>query len=310
MTHPCLSTIERQAAVLEAALRQEVGDHEPWTLLDFPDHSNIGDSAIWVGEYKALKRITGREASYVATCRLDPLAKEGWRNAPGQILLHGGGNFGDLYPLHQNYRLAVLEALPGRRIVQLAQSIHFSSLAALKQTADVVKAHGNFCLFARDTATYEFATQHFECEVKLVPDGAFGMGPLSRTRAPTLETLQFRREDIEAVGGSTPDSVDWPKEDFAEARRHEWPGPLHHLVRGNLSRTARRRAGMNAVAEWRLGRGLDLLSSAHEIVCDRLHVHILSTLLGIPHRFSDNSTGKISAYYNTWTNDCGIGRPV
>ena len=279
MLHPCLSSIQRQTGALEAALRQEVGSGEHWTLLDFPDHSNIGDSAIWVGEYQALRRITGREASYVSSCNHDPMARRSWRDTPGQIFLHGGGNFGDLYPLHQNYRLAVLKALPGRRIVQLAQSIHFSDDAAVAKTAAAVKAHGNFCFFARDEPTFAFATRHFDCEVRLAPDGAFGMGALSRTRTPTIRTLQFRREDIEAVQGAMPGSVDWPTEDRAEAVRIEWPGRLHHLLRGNLSRTAGRRAGMNAVAEWRLGRGLDLLSSAEEIVCDRLHVHILSTLV-------------------------------
>ncbi|WP_172122097.1 polysaccharide pyruvyl transferase family protein [Devosia sp. 919] len=279
-------------------------------LVDFPDHANVGDSAIWVGQYKKLRKITGRHAAFVASCGSPVLTVDEWRSLPGQIFLHGGGNFGDLYPQHQNYRLGILNAVKGRRIVQLAQSLHFSDASAVKDTARAIREHGNFCFFARDQVTYDFAWRNFDCEVKLVPDGAFGLGPLARTRPATVKTLQFRREDVEALGGPIPGSVDWPLENPAESARVRWPGKMHNLLRGNISRASRLRAGCNAVAEWRLKRGLDLLSSAEEIVCDRLHVHILSTLLGIPHRFSDNTTGKISAYYKTWTHECSLGKPL
>lgn len=310
MQHPCESSIERQRRILVDALSNELAPGQEWSVLDFPDHSNIGDSAIWVGQYAALRGVAGRKASYVASCGNDDLAAGEWSAVPGQIFLHGGGNFGDLYPMHQNYRLNVLRALPGRRIVQLAQSIHFSDRAGVKETADAIKAHGNFCFFARDRKTYDFASEAFECEVKMVPDGAFGLGPLKRTVKPTIGTLEFRREDIEAVGGPISGSVDWPVEGMDDARRIQWPGAVHHILRGNFSKSSRRREGFNAVAEWRVARGLNLLSSAERIVCDRLHVHILSTLLGIPHQFSDNSTGKISAYYETWTHDCPIAKPL
>ena len=265
MQHPCESSIQRQRRILVDALSNELAPGQEWSVLDFPDHSNIGDSAIWVGEYAVLKGIAGREASYVASCSDDDLAAERWASVPGQIFLHGGGNFGDLYPMHQNYRLDVLRALPGRRIVQMAQSIHFSDRSGVKATADAIKAHGNFCFFARDRKTYDFASEAFECEVKMVPDGAFGLGPLKRTVKPTIGTLEFRREDIEAVGGSIPGSVDWPLEGFDEARKLRWPGAIHHVLHGNFSKSSRRRAGLNAVAQWRLERGLALLSSAERL---------------------------------------------
>ncbi|MET0884047.1 MAG: exopolysaccharide biosynthesis protein, partial [Acidimicrobiales bacterium] len=39
---------------------------------------------------------------------------------------------------------------------------------------------------------------------------------------------------------------------------------------------------------------------------DRLHAHLLSLLQGIPHVLEDNATGKVRAYYDTWTNECSL----
>ena len=37
------------------------------------------------------------------------------------------------------------------------------------------------------------------------------------------------------------------------------------------------------------------------VVTDRLHGHVLCTLLDIPHVLLDNADHKLSAYHNTWT---------
>ena len=311
MTHPCQQSIERQARVLHAAIAAEVKQDNAWSLTDFPNYSNIGDSAIWVGFHKLLAERTGRQASHLATNDPGEFRPEIYRALQAPVFFVGGGNFGDLYPRHQDYKLAVLKARPGQRVVQLSQSVHFRDAAKIRETAAAIKAHGNFCFFARDKETFAFVSDAFDCEVKLVPDGAFGMGPLARTVQPTIETLQFRRADIEAVGGPVEGSIDWPVEDYErDIKPIEWPGKVHHLLHGRFSAIDRRRATYNRLAEWRLKRGLDILSNAERIVCDRLHVHILSTLLGIPHTFFDNSTGKITAYYETWTHDCPVGRPA
>jgi exopolysaccharide biosynthesis predicted pyruvyltransferase EpsI len=40
------------------------------------------------------------------------------------ILLHGGGNFGDVWPGFQRFREQVIRESPNRRIIQLPQTIH------------------------------------------------------------------------------------------------------------------------------------------------------------------------------------------
>jgi pyruvyl transferase EpsO len=56
----------------------------------------------------------------------------------------------------------------------------------------------------------------------------------------------------------------------------------------------------------RVGRGLNLLSSGRHIVTDRLHGHIMSVLLGIPHVVIDNGYGKIGGYIDAWTAGSGV----
>jgi exopolysaccharide biosynthesis protein PssK len=47
--------------------------------------------------------------------------------------------------------------------------------------------------------------------------------------------------------------------------------------------------------------GCRLLARGKVVVTDRLHGHILSLLLGIPHVLLDNSYGKLRHFHETWT---------
>jgi pyruvyl transferase EpsO len=56
-----------------------------------------------------------------------------------------------------------------------------------------------------------------------------------------------------------------------------------------------------AAARARVLRGCGLLSSGRVVITDRLHAHILSLLLGIPHAVLDNSYGKLGRFLEAWT---------
>jgi pyruvyl transferase EpsO len=44
------------------------------------------------------------------------------------------------------------------------------------------------------------------------------------------------------------------------------------------------------------------------VITDRLHGHILCTLLGIPHVVLDNSYGKIQGFLESFTGECELVR--
>src|ERR1044072_7248545 len=141
---------------LVRTLRDQVGDAlmtaippVPVALVDFPDHSNVGDSAIWLGEMAWL-RDNGRAPVYTAALRNFAVGDLQLAAPEGPILIHGGGNFGTTWPKHEALRLSLLRQFPRRPIVQLPQSIYYDNDEAAREMAHAIRAHGAFTLLVRD----------------------------------------------------------------------------------------------------------------------------------------------------------------
>ena len=286
----------------------------PFVLLDFPDHSNVGDSAIWLGETAWLRQELGRMPAYI--CRQEAEWSVLERNAPeGTIFLHGGGNFGDIWPSQQLFRETVLERYKGRPVVQLPQSIHFNDPAAIERTAARIAAHGAFTLLVRDQRSLELARSRFDCSVALCPDMAFCLGPQQRSSTPIVPVLMLLRTDLERRSEAIEPTrlpSGWKVDDwltdtpnlYKRARVKTYLGALSRLQWREVYGPAHEVSKAENLANSRLRRGVGMLSEAAFIITDRLHVHILATLLGIPHVCLDNSYGKIqglsSAFDTLW----------
>ncbi|MFN3676006.1 MAG: polysaccharide pyruvyl transferase family protein [Sphingomonas pseudosanguinis] len=275
----------QRAALLDLYRRHAPPPGTPYALVDFPDHPNVGDSAIWLGEIALLREVGAGAPAYV--CRWDDFDESAFRTAcpEGPILIHGGGNLGDIWPHHQHFREALLTRFPDRRIVQLPQSIRFRDPANRDRFAATVARHPDFHLCVRDDASLAEARVHFACPSELAPDSAFGLGALARPVEPDCDVLMLLRSDAEraarddgglrALRGAV--ALDWLEEEPVTA----------------TDPTER--------ARQRVERGLRLLSRGDRIVTDRLHGHILALLLGIRHIILDNDYGKVAAYHTAWT---------
>lgn len=278
-----------------------------YALLDFPDYSNVGDSLIWLGELAFFDRTATRRPAYVSTIKdLDVAALV--RAVPnGPIYLSGGGNFGDLWPRFQAFRLKLLRELRGRPLIQLPQTIHFRDPENVALTRQAIAAHGNFTMLVRDRASLAFARQELGCEAQLCPDMAFCMGNVARPASPTRELLFLLRTDQEqSAGRGLPDlpagSVleDWI---HGAPQANRWERALARVTRSAalLAGGAPDEARFRARAQSELERGRTLLGSARAVVTDRLHGHILSVLMGVPHAVLDNSYGKVGGFFEVWT---------
>jgi exopolysaccharide biosynthesis predicted pyruvyltransferase EpsI len=93
-------------------------------LLDFPNHPNVGDSPIWQGERAFLRR-AGVAVVYMCDGMTYSESELAVRLGGGIILLHGGGNLGDIWGARQEWRERVIAAFPRNKIVQLPQTIVF-----------------------------------------------------------------------------------------------------------------------------------------------------------------------------------------
>ncbi|MBN9068542.1 MAG: polysaccharide pyruvyl transferase family protein [Rhizobiales bacterium] len=293
-----LALIARMQGMIDDCLRDCLVDDAPLAILDFPDIRNCGDSAIWLGEMAYLAS-RGKRPAYVSRMR-DFSAEALERAVPeGPIFIHGGGNFGDLWVSHQDFREAVLERFPHRRIIQFPQSIHYRSEERIAQTARAIARHRNFLLLVRDQESKDFAERHFDCEVRLCPDMAFWIGAVE-PGAVEFPVLAMLRADLEKTGEVDRSAYpglpieDWITESARRVRVSKAAGAALAFLA--LKPAEMRLRKLDAAAHNRFRRGIRQISRGRTVVTDRLHVHICSLLIGRPHAVLDNSYGKIGRF--------------
>ncbi|MET1028335.1 MAG: polysaccharide pyruvyl transferase family protein [Dongiaceae bacterium] len=302
-----IDLIASLSARIDTVLSPALTNLSSFALVDFPDHDNVGDSAIWLGEVAYL---TGRgvKPSYVCTLA-DYSADDLRRLVPkGPILIHGGGNFGDIWPRHQQFREAILAQFPDREVIQLPQTLHYGSEAGISQTAAIIEKHGNFTLFVRDQRSYDIA-KAFPCRVVLCPDMALCLGPLDRPSQPQHDLFCLMRTDKERSEAIASAAAEFPRDavirDWVGQRRRE--RTLYKMTSVSLnpflSPAERKYQSLNSLAGRQLKRGVQLLSSGRYVMTDRLHAHLISLLLRIPHIVLDNSYGKVSGFIEQWTHE-------
>jgi exopolysaccharide biosynthesis predicted pyruvyltransferase EpsI len=281
----------------------------PCALIDFPAHSNVGDSAIWLGEVEKLCQIKTK-INYVAA--LNSFNENVLRKAMpnGTILIHGGGNFGSIWRHHQDHREMILERMRDYKVVQLPQSIHFGEdSAAKKRMASLIQAHPDFTLLTRDNSSFQIG-QGLGANTLLCPDSAAFLHGILRRRSPQVEIFSLARTDSEKSGvrwPSPPEEYSVEIDDWLEEKNH-WLNDLQYKMEfrahGRLGHLAIFQKTMLAVfnlqARRRVERGVQQLSRGKVVATDRLHAHILSSVLDIPNVVLDNNYGKIHGYMDCW----------
>lgn len=281
-------------------------------LLDYPNYSNVGDSLIWLGEIAYLKS-RGLKINYVGD--IENYNKNNLSeliNKNSIILMQGGGNFGSLWEEVHEFRLRVIRDFPNVKMIQLPQTIHFEDVGKIKETADAIHLQGNYTFLARSKQTYDLAKKYFDAEIHLCPDMAFFIGYISPKLNPYLDRFILSRDDIEKGYDAFSDetqfnqNLNYEVADWMEASRYErflhrlemHSGWLRKIIDPNNLILLQL---WNHLSRVRMRRGIKLLSSGRVVLTDRLHGHILSILIGKPHIVVDNSYGKISDFYQTWT---------
>lgn len=304
--------IELLAEQIRRRLEPLAQRYSQCALVDFPNHSNVGDNAIWLGEIAWLAA-AGIQVQY--RCELKSYNRAALAQSLGRdgvIFIHGGGNLGDLWPRHQRLRETVIRDFPDRPIVQLPQTLHFQTRESLARTRAVFDAHPDLTLLVRDEASLDLVGNEFRAPGLLCPDMAFYLGALPRPRSPRRDIFWLRRADREASGATEAPSApglavaDWLDDRRSlpdRARRVLRRRPVRWLSRSPQARRTIARlidASYDWQAQRRVAFGCRLLATGSVVVTDRLHAHILSLLLGIPHVILDNNYGKLRRFCETW----------
>lgn len=275
--------------------------------VDYPVYNNGGDVLIMKGTEKFFKdNDIHVRARYSAMDIPDKLhIPEDWI-----IVCHGGGNFGDLYANHQSLRERIVRDFPKHRIVVMPQTIHFQSERKAEMTAVLFNNHPDLHMFVRDTRSYEYANDKFnKCHVTLCPDMAHQLWPIIPSAEPDKDILYFLRTDIETVSGQqqfdkeadAANRLDWDTLFTSmEVKGIEYFQKFYRLDK-KIGGPLPTRTFWYKYTDHLMNKAIDLFSSYHEVRTSRLHGHILACLLDKPHVIIDNSYGKNSQYYQTWS---------
>jgi exopolysaccharide biosynthesis predicted pyruvyltransferase EpsI len=313
----------RDASLRELA--EAIGPSVDVALLDIPNQINVGDSLIWAGEMEYLDAL-GLRLKYASD--LHGYEPGSLRRAmpEGVVLIHGGGNFGDLWLGHQQHREQISKDLPDYRIVQLPQSVYFQSESRAAEANRVLREHPDFRLLARDAPSVSRAASDLpDVRVSFCHDMALGWDAPAwdppETSSPRI--LVIARDDRESSSGLASLTPDWLPNAVVDVtdwgdlggEREKWQRARQRAsIQHHHSRLARHVAPLRwpgfqpgiqrslaQINRSNITAGVALYDTASGAVVDRLHAHIIAALRGVPHILLDNSYGKLKAVYEDYT---------
>lgn len=275
--------------------------------LDFPDYSNVGDSAIWLGQV-VWSSDAGLSSDLVIPERaLTDRLLQSVSQRPSLPIITGGGNMGGLYPSHDLSRRRILRAYADRAVIQAPQSVHFTSDLDRALLLRDYNAHSNFIVFVRDLESKQ--SLESLSSVDLVPDAAhmLGMFDVPKARRRVCYLLRTDHESASSSGKTSSSELDWLGEASLPRRVRQ--------VRADLAGSTGMLwpiAGINYLecAERRLSRGLKQVSVGEVLITDRLHAMILGLQCGRKVVAVDNAVRKLSRYASMWFADLDEGTLV
>lgn len=299
---------EKLHSIIESKLSPLI-DHD-YVYWDLPYHINIGDTLIWQGtlDFLSDKNYKMLSNGNFATVSLNQLPQD------TIILLHGGGNFGDIYGASQSFRKKVVERYPNNKIIVLPQTIYFEDKANEEKDFLLFSKHKNLYLCVRDQPSYEIACKYLEEEkVLFLPDMAFCINDKTLSKGElTSKKLLMNRIDKEAVQMN--DSYisfvdiqsDWPtfEKEPVYCVLLRYLNGLNRRINKKHSKTILSKLidgyASNIVRPKLIKIGIDFINEFDTVYTTRLHGCILSLLLDKNIVLLDNSYGKNKAFYDAW----------
>lgn len=242
--------------------------------VDWPNYPNPGDHVIATAGllYMTRRKITIRSITSRGKTRCGGLP----------IIAQGGGNLGDLFPHHEEFRRQLVARNHASPIVVMPQSICFRSDVNAQRSAEIYNANPNLTILVREQVSLEIATELFPaCQVLLCPDTAWYLADLiQELRKHQLQQhacLARPQDHLACEGFSGPG----------------WDETLWKLSAEISHPEFQRSLAITMGALWQLSR-------CHQLTTNRLHAHLLANMLGIPSTLLPVNYHKNSSTDETW----------
>lgn len=303
--------------IISSQLRPLVqGDY---IYLDVPYHANLGDTLIWQGTLDFLKTLPYKclHSSWYNSTKYKDIAD---KNPNCHVILHGGGNFGDVWVECHKFRKKVIEDLPYHKIIIFPQTIYYQEEKNLKVDAEFFSKYPNVTICARDKHSLKTLEDYFPNNPSLlVPDMAFFMDDHWLKPETTEDrSLFLMRTDHELKDGETlnipegADISDWPtlnsfggKLRYNLLRRFRFGlNRVDSLLESNIEQRFTDFYWKNILRPYNVKLVVDFLQSYKHIYTTRMHAGILGVILGKSDiNIYDNAYGKMAWFYETWLSD-------
>lgn len=291
-----------------------------FVYLDVPYHFNAGDTLIWQGTLEFIKNLNYKCHSIAAAGSI--VAENAINQCIRQnriVLLQGGGNFGDLWTLHQRFRKHVISLCRNLSIVILPQTIYYQSEENLKEDSVFFAQYPNVTICVRDKVSLGLAQKYFpNNNPTLVPDMAFCIElEKSLLPIPTKDNIFVKRADKElstlldySIVPADSDISDWPTVSPSHPLRalHKsrlnWCTRIDCRLNTHLRERLENRYWNDEIRRKIVETAISFIGEYKQVYTTRMHAAILAILLNRDKIvLFDNSYGKSSSLADTWFGD-------
>lgn len=290
-----------------------------YIYVDLPYYENLGDSLIWEGTLNFLRQLPYK-CLYSTNLAL---YKKPVVDKNVVIILQGGGNWGDLWVAHHEFRKQVIMDFPENRIVVFPQSVHYQDKVNLEKDVKFFNLYSNVIICVRDQKSYDILHGKFRNKILLVPDMAFFVNVSSyRNKKANGNRILFAKRNDKELREDMDLSIIPP-----EVEIHDWPTlevvPQYYNKLEKIHRFFIRldRAfslnTTNFVINWywkhiirpeNVKIAIRFLDNYSVVYSTRLHVSILAVLLNKELYIIDNNYSKTKNYFDTWLKDSNCFR--
>ena len=292
------SIVAENQRIHENVLRDLIGNARHVMLFEIATYENKGDPAITVGETLLFRKMNLTMVYYCSTWKCTDAAmkhakkiEEKYAKGDLVVFMQGGGNLVG-YHSADFIRERVLNTFPDRLKILFSQSIwlHKNSAKDLKSCEKIYSNRPNFVLYSRDRQTLRIAQEHFKgIKHILMPDMVWNIGMVPRQLPPAFDVLWLKRGDGESPNYETTELL--KNANFT-----------YHVADYYLKYTSNKGATELETSFLIASTGLQFLQRGRVLITDRLHGHILSSLMNIPHVLFDNPPfHKLSSFHKSWT---------
>lgn len=241
-----------------------------------PIHGNMGDQAI---AYATRKYLMDNFKEYeILEFERDEIYKYGLAikkilNEDDLIVLHGGGNMGNLYIKEEEPRRFIIDKFKGNKIISMTQTITFTDTIDSKEqkekTISVYNSHPSLTLLAREDKSYKTMKEFFKHnKIIEVPDIVFYLEDLFSESKERKFIMTCLRADKESYYKSK-------KDEFLKLLRKEYSNLFESdtVIDAIVTKETR---------EDELFKMWNNFRSAKVVITDRLHGMIFATITKTP----------------------------